>query len=212
MGNYQIVLADDHEIFRLGLRTLINGVPDFEVVGEAGNGKDLLELLGSRSVDLVILDLSMPGMDGFSILEKLSAQYPGVKRLVLSMHMDKKSIKQAMVKQIDGYLNKEDMADSVLEAIDSVRHGKKYFSRDVLDLILSNYDEMFRLQTCLNELTSREKEVGRLITSGLINKQIAEQLSISIHTVQFHRSNLMGKLKLKNTADLVNFFLMADVS
>ncbi len=211
MGKYRIILVDDHEIFRLGLKTLIEADPELEIVGEASSGEDLMELLAGTSVDLVILDLSMPQMDGFVILDRMSSHFPTVKRLVLSMHVDKNSIKQAMVKQIDGFINKEDMADSVLDAITSVRQEKKFFSGDILDLILSNYDEMFRLQKSMNILTPRELEIARLIASGLTNKQISASLNISVHTVQFHRSNLMAKLELKNTADLVGFVLKADV-
>lgn len=208
---YRIVLVDDHEIFRLGLRTVIESDPSLLVTGEAGNGQDLLQQMDAIEADLVIVDLSLPKMDGYTLLENLSGRFPELKRLVVSMHTDKKSIKQAMVKQIDGFINKEDIADSVLEAIHTIRQGKKYFSKDILDLILGNYDEMFRLQRTINALTPRELEVSRLIASGHTNKSIAGLLNISIHTVQFHRSNVMSKLGLKNTADLVGFILKADL-
>jgi len=211
MEKYRIVLADDHEIFRLGLKTVIESDPALEVVGEGGSGEVLLDLLHHTKADLAIVDLSMPHMDGFAILGKLTTHFPDLKRLVLSMHVDTTSIKEAMVKGIDGFINKEDAADSVLEAIHSVRKGKKFFSRDILDLILSNYDEMFRLQRKMNVLTRREIEIARLIASGMINKRIADLLNISVHTVQFHRSNVMAKLALKNTADLVGFVLKADI-
>lgn len=208
---YRIVLVDDHEIFRLGLKTVIESDPSLQVVGEAGNGPELLSLLEQTEADLTIIDLHLPLMDGYSVLENLTGQYPHLKRLVVSMHVDRQSIKDAMVRRIDGFINKEDAATSVLEAIHSIRRGKKFFSRDILDLILSNYDEMFVLQRTMSVLTPRELEVARLIAAGQTNKGIATELNISIHTVQFHRSNVMSKLKLKNTADLVAFILKADI-
>ena len=208
---YRIILADDHEIFRLGLKTIINTNPSLEVAGEAGSGVELIELLKSTRCDLVILDLSMPQMDGFEILDLMSQHYAEVKRVVLSMHADQRSVKKAMSKQIDGFINKEDFANVILAAVQTIQQGKKFFSRDIQEMILSHYDELFGLQKSLEDLTKREKEIAHMIATGLTNKAIASQLNISIHTVQFHRSNIMSKLELKNTADLVKFVLNNDL-
>ena len=208
---YRIILADDHEIFRLGLKTIINTNPSLEVAGEAGSGVELIELLKSTRCDLVILDLSMPQMDGFEILDLMSQHYAEVKRVVLSMHADQRSVKKAMSKQIDGFINKEDIANVILAAVQTIQQGKKFFSRDIQEMILSHYDELFGLQKSLEDLTKREKEIAHMIATGLTNKAIASQLNISIHTVQFHRSNIMSKLELKNTADLVKFVLNNDL-
>ncbi|MBT7891050.1 MAG: response regulator transcription factor [Deltaproteobacteria bacterium] len=208
---YRIILADDHEIFRLGLKTIINTNPSLEVAGEAGSGVELIKLLKSTRCDLVILDLSMPQMDGFEILDLMSQHYAEVKRVVLSMHVDQRSVKKAMSKQIDGFINKEDIANVILAAVQTIQQGKKFFSRDIQEMILSHYDELFGLQKSLEDLTKREKEIAHMIATGLTNKAIASQLNISIHTVQFHRSNIMSKLELKNTADLVKFVLNNDL-
>ncbi len=204
---YRIVLADDHAIFRLGLRAVIENDPSYKVVGEAANGVELLDLLNRTECDLVILDLSMPGRDGFSILDEMSEKFPAIKRVVLSMHVDKTSIKRALAKRIDGFVNKEDITGSIISAVASIRQDKKYFSRDIQDLILSNYDDLLSIQESIDVLTKREKEVAGLIASGQTNKEVASLLFISIHTVQFHRSNIMSKLNLKNTADLVKFVM-----
>lgn len=204
---YKIILADDHEIFRLGLRAVLETDPQLEIVAEASNGVELLELLKSVECDLVILDLSMPEMDGFTILELMASGYASTKRLVLSMHADKKSLESAIVRGIDGYLNKEDAADTIKNAVHRIRNGKKHFSADIQEFILSKYDQIFNRQTDVNILTRREKEIANMIAAGQINKQIAALLNISIHTVQFHRSNIMKKLQLKNTADLVKHVL-----
>lgn len=209
---YRIVLVDDHEIFRLGLKTVISSDPSLQVTGEASSGKELLKLLKRMEADLAIIDLHLPGMDGYSVLDSLTEHFPHIKRLVISMHVDRHSVKEAMVKRIDGFINKEDAADSVLEAIHAIQDQKKFFSQDILDLILSNYDEMFVLQRTMNMLTPRELEVARLIASGYTNKDAATKLNISVHTIQFHRSNVMSKLALKNTADLVGYMLKADLN
>jgi len=208
---YRIVLVDDHEIFRLGLKTVIESDASLQVTGEAGNGYDLLSLLQQAEADLAIIDLHLPQMDGYTLLDNLSQHYPRLKRLVVSMHVNRQSVKDAMVKRIDGFINKEDAADSVLESIHAIRQGKKFFSGDILDLILSNYDEMFVLQRTMKALTRRELEVARLVAAGHTSKGIATQLNISVHTVQFHRSNVMSKLGLKNIADLVGFMLKGDI-
>ncbi len=208
---FRIVLADDHAIFRLGLKTVIESDKSLRVVGEAASGVELMEILKSTQCDLAILDLSMPQMDGFAILDEMSKHYSGIKRVVLSMHVSKKSVKKAMSKQIDGFINKEDIVGIVLTAVRTIRSGKKFFSQDIQEMILSDYDEMLSVQKSLEDLTKRETQIAKLIASGLTNQGIASRLSISIHTVQFHRSNIMYKLELKNTADLVKFVLENDL-
>jgi DNA-binding NarL/FixJ family response regulator len=204
---YRIVIADDHHIFRLGLKTVIEAHPPYVVSGEAGNGHDLLAMLSEQPCDLVILDLSMPGMDGYQILDEMIEKGWKTRRIVLSMYVDRRSVAKAMARRIDGFVNKEDVAEVILEAIASVRQGKKYFSRDIQELILSHYDELFGLQDDRQPLTPREKQVATKIAAGLTHKAVAKELGISVHTVQFHRSNLMAKLGLRHTADLVKYVL-----
>lgn len=204
---YSIVLADDHDLFRMGLKAVLKNESSFSITGEASNGTELLEILETTPCDLVILDLSMPVMDGVTILDNMSERFPEVKRLVLSMHVDKQTIRKVLKKGVDGYINKEGAAMSIIDAVRTVKSGKKYFSSDINELILSNYDEIFSIQPTIDDLTKREKEIARFIVSGLTNKEIASSVNISINTVQFHRSNIMKKLHLKNTADLVKYAL-----
>ncbi|MBU2510422.1 response regulator transcription factor [bacterium] len=208
---YRIILVDDHEVFRLGLKTLIKRDPELKIVGEAKNGKDLFALLNLVSCDLVILDLLMPEMDGFAILEELSRNHSQVKRLVLSMNTSDSSVQKALRKGIDGFINKEEVAKKILTAIQEVRNNKKFFSNDIQEYILSNFDSLMQNKTLLTKITAREEEVAGLIASGMSNKEVASTLNISNHTVQFHRSNLMRKLNLKNTADLVKFAIRHDL-
>ncbi len=208
MGNseyYRIVLADDHEIFRIGLKSQITDDPTLKIVGEAKNGKELLDLLAVIACDLVILDLWMPEMDGFAVLAELSAKFPHIKRVILSMDFTLDSVRKALSKGIDGFITKEDVAAKINMAINHIREGKKYFSNEIQDFILSNYETISSNQDQLELITKREKEIAGLIASGMINKEISSLLNISVYTVQFHRSNLMRKLELKNAADLIKF-------
>ena len=156
---YRIFLADDHDVLRFGLRTLLAKDSDFIIVGEADNGQDLLDSLEKASCHLVILDLSMPGMDAFKTLELLRQRFPDVKVLIYSMHKEKEFFRKALTKN----------------------------------------------EVILDILTKREREILKMIASGSTNKEIGSKLDISPRTVQTHRTNLMEKLRLKNTADLVKF-------
>ncbi len=208
---YRIILVDDHEVFRLGLKTLIKEDQELKIVGEAKNGKELSALLNLVSCDLVILDLLMPEVDGFTILDELSDKHPGIKRLVLSMNTSDSAVRKALSKGIDGFINKEDVAIKILDAIHQIRNNKKFFSDDIQEYILSNFDSLMENKTRLTDITEREREVAGLIASGMINKEVADALNISNHTVQFHRSNFMRKLNLKNMADLVKFAIKHDL-
>lgn len=204
-GFYKIVLADDHEVFRIGLRTLISSDPTLRIVGEAKDGEQILNVLNFIACDLIILDLWMPNLDGFSILEQMNESFPHIKRLILSMDVSPKTIGKALAKGVDGFITKEDVANNIITAVQTIRENKRYFSEEIQSYILENYDSINRNHDQLNGITDREKEIAGLVASGLTNKEISSQLNISIYTVQFHRSNLMRKLKLKNMADLVKF-------
>ena len=204
---YRIILVDDHEVFRLGLQTVIRQNSDFIIVGEAANADALFSLLKTITCDLISLDLSMPEKNGFVVLETINKQFPSIKCLILSMYTDESTIKKALSYDIAGYLHKEDIASNILTAISEIQRGKKYFSDIIQDYILSNYRNISKSDTNKKQLTKRETEVAELVVSGLTNQKIAEKLHISIHTVQFHRSNILKKLNLKNTVDLVKLMI-----
>jgi DNA-binding NarL/FixJ family response regulator len=197
MDAYKIVLADDHALFRQGLRRLIEDVAELEVVGEACDGMELLKLLDAIVPDMVILDISMPNLRGLEAIGKVKMKCPDAKVLILSMHRE--YIYHAMSAGADGYLLKEDADRELFSAIDNIREGRVFLSpRCAGDLIGS------RVQS-LDPLSGREKEVLKLIAGGKANKEIADILFISIRTVETHRANIMTKTKLKNTADLVRY-------
>jgi DNA-binding NarL/FixJ family response regulator len=204
---YRIIIADDHEVFRLGLRTVIKQNTDAIIVGEAENGKALIDLLGSVECDLILLDLSMPEQDGFFVLETIKIKYPAIKCLILSMYTDETRIKKALSFDIAGYIHKEDIAINISKAIVEIRSGQKYFSENIQKFILSNYNKISEPRNIIKQLTKREGEVAELVVTGLSTLEIAKKLYISNHTVQFHRSNILKKLNLKNTVDLVKLMI-----
>jgi len=212
MKRYRIILADDHRMFRAGLKTLIEREDRFDVVDEACDGFDLLEKLKGGKCDLIVMDLSMPRMDGLTAMEQIAARYPRVRILVLTMHKDPAFFRDAMSCGASGYLLKDDAFEKLVRAMDVLINGGQFFSPSVTDLLkeeqVGRTDRAeARSIPAIDVLTRREREVLRLIATGLANKNIARQLNISVRTVEVHRSNLTKKLGLKSTAGLVRYTL-----
>ncbi|MCR9141095.1 MAG: response regulator transcription factor [bacterium] len=204
-GTTRILLADDHAIFRAGLRQLIAGVADFQIVGEAANGKELLDQLDQVECDLVILDLSMPELDGLKAIEEIQARHAGVEILVLTMHKDREYFSRAISRGVGGYLLKDDVFEELVAAIHDIRAGKKKYSGAIQAQVMEDYATIRENEIALDLLSRRELEVLKLIASGKMNKDIAKDLKISIRTVESHRAKIMDKLDLRNVADLVRF-------
>lgn len=205
MAKTKIVLADDHVLIRQGLKKLIEENKSLEVVAEAGDGLELLDVLDTLVPDLIILDISMPQLRGIEVINEAKRLCPKVKILMITMHKSEQYFLCAMSAGADGYLLKEDSDSELLTAIDRVMHEDLYISPHLLeefsDDLIRSYREkgIFPCET----LTNREIEVLKLVAEGLTSKEIAELLSISIRTVEHHRANLLKKLNLKNTADLI---------
>lgn len=199
MDRYRIVLADDHALIRQGLGRIIQGVDDLEVIGEAGDGIELLSLLSTVIPHLVILDISMPHLRGIEAVHGIKKNYPDVKILVLTMH--KEYLHQAISAGADGYLLKEDADRDLFSAIDHIRQGRVYLSPRLAGELLG------KRAPSAEPLSSREIEVLKLIAMAKSNKEVADTLFISVRTVESHRAAILKKLKLKNTADLVNYAL-----
>lgn len=204
---YQIVLADDHVLFREGVKSILNGVAGLKVVGEASDGLDLLSLLTKTVPDLLILDLTMPGLPGIEAAKEIKRLYPKIKILILTMHKSKEHLCRALTAGAEGFLLKENAHSDLLAAIDEVRQGRIYIS----SLISSQLSDAFR-QKCLGEpvdigdkLTTREIEVLTMLASGKSSREIAELLYISAFTVQKHRSNIKKKLSIRKNADLIKY-------
>jgi len=206
METYRIVIADDHSLFRQGLKGLLQGNPSLEVVGEAGDGLELLELLKTKGPNphLVILDISMPNLRGIEAIPEIKAINPGVKLLIVTMHADSEYLSQTLSAGVNGYFLKKDADKELFSAIETIRRNKTYvsphLSEDLADLWAHG-----REGAGGPVLSNREREVLKLIAEGKSNKDVAGLLFISVHTVERHRANLMRKLDLKKTADLVKY-------
>lgn len=200
MNKIKIVLADDHRLVREGFKALLKKNKDFEIIGEAENGKELLTLLENSSPDLLLLDLSMPDLSGLDVLKKLQSLKPELKVIMLTMHEESDYILQSVQLGVDGYLLKNTEPDELYSAINAVASGQKYFTPVVSNILVSNIS---KLNPKPELLTEREKEVLRYVTEGLSAKMIGEKLFISARTVETHKVNIMKKLEVSNTAELV---------
>jgi len=205
---YRIVLADDHVIFRQGIKNILEKNNGLDVIGEAGDGLKLLELLNEVIPDMIILDISMPKLRGIEATQEIKMILPDVKVLILSMHKDKAFVYSAISAGAEGYLLKEDADTELFAAIEKIFQGGRYISPLLVGELT---DELFqtrqkgKLTPQHEPLTTREREVLKLIGEGISNKEIADLLFISIRTVENHRANIMRKLNIKNTAHLIKY-------
>jgi DNA-binding NarL/FixJ family response regulator len=207
MHPYQIVIADDHLMFRHGIKRIIEESEDLVVVGEASDGLELLDLLKRSTPDMVILDLSMPKLRGLEATAEIKTAYPKVKILILTMHKNKEYLMQALSVRTDGYLLKEDSDTQLIAAIESIRQENIFLSPRLSEDLTSNLiDFIDRTGKPLDEtLSIREKEVLTLLSEGKSSKEIAKLLFISTRTVEHHRSSINRKLNIQNIVDLVKY-------
>lgn len=208
MSNYRtpirILIADDHQLFIAGIQELLSESNEIEVIGEAGNGKELMKLLALFPADLILLDVSMPEMNGEETCLQIKKNYPNVKVLILSQHHDSGTIGQLLDAGADGYLLKEASKRELLLAIQSVMETGRYFSRQASEEYMSH---IHRVRSGLRqkeiELTSREREILELIIAEQTAQEIGEKLFLSVNTITTHRKNLLQKFQVRNTAGLV---------
>ncbi len=201
MDLFNVVLADDHPMFREGIRTIIERIEDVFISGEVNDGLELLNLLRQSCPSLVILDLSMPNLRGLEAIREIKKLHPRVKILVLTMHRKKEFIRQALADGVDGFLLKEDPGGELIRAVEIVKRGEKYLSPQLSGALMS----LNLAEERGDLLTMREREVLKLLAEGKRSQEIAEVLFISVNTVRRHRSNIMEKLKLKSMADLIKY-------
>ncbi len=202
MKNLKVLLADDHTIVRKGLRSLLEQESGIEVIHEAENGYEVLEFLTKELPDLIIMDLSMPKLNGIYTTEKIKLKYPSVKILILSRHEAKEYVLSAISVGADGYLVKKSAPEELISAIKAIVKGDMYMSPAVSKVIIKRLSQNGKMFRQSKELTGRENEIFQLLAEGYETKQIAEMLFISIDTASSHRKNLMKKLKVKNIAEL----------
>jgi len=204
----KIVIAEDHTILREGLRALLSSQPDFEIVGEAENGRDAIRCVGEGNPDLILIDLSMPKMNGLEAIKEIKKQSSGTKVVVLTVHKTEEYILAALQAGADGYVLKDSNHAELEMAIKNVLEGKRFLSPGISEKVIGGYLEgkmTVHAKSTWDTLTQREREILKLIAEGNKNKEIADYLCISLKTVEKHRTNLMKKLDLHNVASLTAF-------
>jgi two-component system, NarL family, response regulator NreC len=201
-----ILIADDHGILRAGLRALIDAESGYQVVGEAANAEEVLRLSAHLQPDIVLMDISMPGESGLEATRRLKEKHPGIKVLILTVHEDKALLQKAIKVGASGYLLKRALKNDLFQAINAVLRNELYLHSAMIRSFLEGaIPEVKPKATALEGLTPREIEVLRLIAQGFTNSQIAEKLSVSLRTVEYHRGNLTNKLKMHSRVDLFRF-------
>lgn len=207
MKKYQVLLADDHVLIRHGIKKIIESEPSLEVIGQVGDGLELLTMMKVVTPDIVLLDISMPNLRGIEAIGEAKKICPKVKIVILTMHKSKQYLCHAISAGADGYVLKEDSDSELLTAIDQVLKDKIFVS-PVLSKELSSSDvEACRKKKNIpsESLTPRERQVLKMVAEGKTSRDIAELLSISTRTVEHHRANLLRKLNINNTADLIKY-------
>jgi two-component system response regulator NreC len=207
---YRILIAEDQTILREGLRSLVSLDPGFEVVGEAADGREAIQLTEKLKPHLVLMDLSMPKTDGLNAIKEVKRRFPETKVLVLTVHKDEELIIATLEMGVDGYALKDATYAELMVAVKNVLQGKSYICPGISDKVIQGYldgRKKLRAPSPWMTLTLREREVLKLIAEGYKIREIASYLCVSPKTIEAHRSNLMKKLNTRSTADLVAFAL-----
>lgn len=202
----RIILADDHVVMRRGLRLLLEQQEDFQVLGEAGDGREAVKLAELLKPDVAVLDITMPNMNGVEAAHQISAKQLGVAIIVLSMHADEGYVLRALKAGARGYLLKESPEADFIRAIRSVSEGKAFFSPLVSRLLVEDYVRQLQekdIEDSYELLSLREREIFQLIAEGKTNKDVANMLNLSLYTVETHRSNILEKLNLHSVPELI---------
>ncbi len=205
MQNVKIIIADDHQIVRDGITAMLEDYDEIQVKGEAANGEEVLELCKTTDVDLIIMDLNMGSMGGIEATKRVKEKYPAIKILALTMMKDEQQIRDMVRAGGSGYIFKNSGIEGLVEAIETVMEGELYFSDEAVHSLVMNKPEVSSEDHGETALTDRELEVLELICREYTNKEIAEELYISVRTVDSHRRNLLQKTGAKNTAGLVRY-------
>lgn len=204
----RVFLTDDHAVVRDGLKMLLEARADIIVVGSVGDGRTALRRIPELAPHIVIMDISMPGLDGVEATMQLQRSCPDVKVIILSVHSTSEHIFRALRAGARGYLVKESAGDEVVDAVYAVRSGRYYFSQTIADKVVGHFLEKRRGQSGISPLellSSREREVLCLLAEGRTNQEIAAELFISVKTVETYRSRMMQKLGIRDFASLVKF-------
>jgi two-component system response regulator NreC len=205
----QVIIVDDHRLFRIGLKASINAdYSDIQVVGEAESGKNLFTLLASTSADVILLDINLPGMSGAEIARLLRRDYPDVKILAVSAEDSIETVNTMLEAGIDGFISKQQGdIDELAHAIRSVANGLEYYGRDIAPIIFGVYVSKKKTATVTEEFTDREREIITACRDGLMCKEIADRMNVSINTINTHKKRIFQKLGINTTMEMVQYAL-----
>jgi DNA-binding NarL/FixJ family response regulator len=206
MGKIRILICDDHGIVRKGLRLQLEQREEFEVLGEAADGREAVRLAEELAPDVVIMDIAMPNLNGIDAAAQMVKRNPELRVIILSMHSDESYLTRALTAGVKGYLLKETADLDLYRAVQAVAQGKVFFSPAMANTLLEDYMRQLQqrgLQDSYDLLTDREKEILQLLAEGKSNKEVAATLDVSTYTVETHRTHLMQKLNLHSSADIV---------
>ena len=201
----RILITDDHQLFREGIANLLSASPRIEIVGQAENGQEAIKRAKELKPDIVIMDLSLPIINGVDATRILQKELPQTKVLVLSMHAEKNYIKEALEAGAFGYLFKDCTYDQLIEAINTVHQGKKYLSDKITEVLIQDYLNKEVVSASSPELSERESEILKLIAEGKTTREISDLLFISVKTVGTHKQHILENLELKTTVDIIKY-------
>lgn len=210
MEKIKIILVDDHQLVRDGIKALLSGNDDIGIIGEASDGKELFTKIETLHPDILIMDISLPGMSGIEITKKICMDRPEIKVLILSMYNNEEFIFNSLKAGAKGYLPKTTSRNEMLEAIYTINNGEEFFGEAIRKIMLRSYvkratDDEKPEDKSSEQLTAREIEILKLYVEGLINKEISDKLDISIRTVETHKNHIMRKLGLRSTVEMVKY-------
>ena len=203
----KIIIADDHQLFIDGIKSILKSIRNMEIIGEVNNGNLLLELLEQQQCDVILMDINMPEMNGIDATKLIKSKFPGIRILMLTMYSSRDYIEKLLRVGADGYILKNTGKEELQEAIETVYKGESFFSKEVTERIMEGLQKKKTTEknAYVVELTEREIDVLKLIVQEFTTTEIAEKLFISTHTVETHRKNLISKLNVRNIAGLVKY-------
>ena len=205
----RIIIADDHEIMRKGLRSLVEARQDWQVVGEASNGREAVEKARELTPNVAVLDIGMPELNGLEATRQIVRESPQTQVLILTMHESEQMVRDVLDAGARGYVLKSDAARDLVNAVDALSQHRTFFSSRISDILLQAYlhgpERAVQLQPARTRLTAREREIVQLLAEGKSNKEVANALNISVKTAETHRTNIMNKLDLHSISELVRY-------
>lgn len=215
MTKIKIILADDHKLFRDGIKSLLSTVKDIEIVGEVSSGNELLKLLEEIKPNVVITDISMPDLSGIEATKIITEKLSNVYVLILSMHISEEYILDSIKAGAKGYLSKDINREELIIAIHNIANGEGYYNKEVSEILLKSYVKQTKIKSKNTShkahLTNRELEIVKLVAEGFMSKEISDILNISIRTVDSHKSKIFQKLKLKSSIDIVKYAIKNEI-